>query len=96
MGGVGGWVSEWVGQCGGPSPLSLSSPPSPSQPPHHPQPQPLIAHDHASLRAFFLTHQLFPILGPSPAASAADKAPGGRAVRALIAVGDAGWMRRQR
>lgn len=62
--------------------------------PQEPQ-QPLIAPDHPSLRAFFLTHHLFP-LAPSPAAKAADKGPGGQAVRAMIAVGDVGWMRRQR
>ncbi len=82
------------------------SPPSPSPTPTHPltraqqqQPNHIVAPDHPALRAFFLQHRLVPLASSSASAaavSAADKGPGGQAVRALIAVGDQGWMRRQR
>lgn len=65
---------------------------------HSQAPPSLVAHDGPSLHVYFHTHGLFPC---SPSAShaavrAADKTPGAQTVRALIAVGDAGWMRRQR
>lgn len=82
-------------------PLALPCPASLliSLPSFHSQAPPsLVAHDGPSLQAYFHTHGLFPC---PPSAShaavrAADKTPGAQAVRALIAVGDAGWMRRQR
>lgn len=73
---------------------SLTLPP----PTQHGQ-QLLLAHDGPTLHAFFIAHRLFPCSLASYSAAAiraADNTSGAQAVRALLAVGEAGWMRRQR